>query len=189
MGAGALAPFVARASATMIFTMFGPHTLRVNGFEDVYAHQTVFCKWQTRACDISLLWRQNGHDGVSNHQPHDCLLNRPCTRRSKKTSKLRVTGLCAGNSPWISEFPAQMASNAENVSLCWRHHVASFRVLKSGITFRNYDGTSSSVSNAHFLIYMVKCRKASKDISRQVSLILSSIPHLGTFFKFQILND
>ena len=43
-------------------------------------------------------------------------------RRSKKTSKLRVTGLCAGNSPVTGEFPAQMASNAENVSIWWRHH-------------------------------------------------------------------
>ena len=42
--------------------------------------------------------------------------------RSKKTSKLRVTGLCAGNSPGTSEFPAQMASNAENVSIWWRHN-------------------------------------------------------------------
>ena len=41
----------------------------------------------------------------------------------KKTSKLRVTGLCAGNSPGTGEFPAQMASNAENVSIWWRHHV------------------------------------------------------------------
>ena len=29
--------------------------------------------------------------------------------------------LC-GNSPWTGEFPAQMASNAENVSIWWRHH-------------------------------------------------------------------
>ena len=40
---------------------------------------------------------------------------------SKKTSKLRVTGLCAGNSPGTGEFPAQGASNAENVSIWWRH--------------------------------------------------------------------
>ena len=39
-----------------------------------------------------------------------------------KASKLRVTGLCAGNSPVTGEFPAQMASNAENVSIWWRHH-------------------------------------------------------------------
>ena len=31
----------------------------------------------------------------------------------KKTSKLRVTGVCAGNSPMTGEFPAQRASNAE----------------------------------------------------------------------------
>ena len=42
--------------------------------------------------------------------------------RSKKTSKLRVTGLCAGNSPGTGEFPAQMASYAKNVSIWWRHH-------------------------------------------------------------------
>ena len=43
--------------------------------------------------------------------------------RWKKTSKLCVTGLCAGNSPVASELPAQKASNAENVSIWWRHHV------------------------------------------------------------------
>ena len=31
--------------------------------------------------------------------------------------------ICAGNSPVTGEFPAQMASNAENVSIWWRHHV------------------------------------------------------------------
>ena len=61
----------------------------------------------------TLLWRHNGHEGVSNHQPHECLFNRPSRRRSKKTSKLRVTGLCAGNSAETGEFPAQMVSNAE----------------------------------------------------------------------------
>ena len=43
-------------------------------------------------------------------------------RRSKKTSRLCVTGLCAGNSPVTGEFPAQRASKAENVSIWWRHH-------------------------------------------------------------------
>ena len=71
----------------------------------------------------SLQWRHNGHDGVSNHQPHHCLLNRLFGCRSKKTSKLHVTGLCAGNSPGTGEFlVAQMAGNAENVSIWWRHH-------------------------------------------------------------------
>ena len=63
----------------------------------------------------TLQWRQNGPDGVSDHQPHVCLLIRLFRRRSKKTSKLRVTGLCVGNSPVTGEFPAQMASNAEKI--------------------------------------------------------------------------
>ena len=49
--------------------------------------------------DITLRRRHNEHDGVSNHQPPGCLLNRLFRRRSKKTSKLRVTCLCPGNSP------------------------------------------------------------------------------------------
>ena len=43
----------------------------------------------------TLQWRHNGRDGVSNHHPHDCSLNRLFRRRSKKTPKLRVTGLCS----------------------------------------------------------------------------------------------
>ena len=47
----------------------------------------------------SLQWRHSECDGVSNHQPHDCLPERLFRRKSKKTSKPRVTGLCVGNSP------------------------------------------------------------------------------------------
>ena len=77
--------------------------------------------------NTALQWRQNERDGVSNHQPHDGLLNCLLRRKSKKTSRLRVTGLCAGNSPLTDEFLAQKASNAENVSSWWRHY-ASRRV-------------------------------------------------------------
>ena len=55
--------------------------------------------WNPSWWGTTLQWRHNDHDGVSNHQPHGCLLNRLFRRRSKKTSKLRVTGLCVGNSP------------------------------------------------------------------------------------------
>ena len=45
--------------------------------------------------------------------------------RSKKILQFRVTGLCEGNSPVAGEFPAQGTSNAENVSIWWRHHVVA----------------------------------------------------------------
>ena len=77
---------------------------------------------------ISLQWRHNEHDSVSNHQPHEFLLSRLFGRRAKKTSKLRVTGLCAGNSPETGEVPAQRASNAENVFTWWRNHVVRLNI-------------------------------------------------------------
>ena len=47
---------------------------------------------------------------------------------AKKTSKLSVTGICEGNSPVTGEFPAQRASNVENVSIWWRHHVITYLI-------------------------------------------------------------
>ena len=76
-----------------------------------------------KSTSSSLQWRHNERDSVSNHQPHDCLLNRLFRCRSKKTSKLRVTGLCEGNSPVTGEFPSQRASNADNISIWLRHRV------------------------------------------------------------------
>ena len=69
----------------------------------------------------SLQWRHNECAGISIHQPHDCLLNCLFKAQIKETSKLRITGLC--NSQVTGEFPTQRASNSENVSIWWRHHV------------------------------------------------------------------
>ena len=80
---------------------------------------------------ITIQWRHNGRGGVSNHHPDNCSLNCLFIRRSKKTSKLLVTGLCAGNSPATGEFPAQRASNAKDVSIWWRHHNISSQGLTS----------------------------------------------------------
>ena len=74
---------------------------------------------------LSLQRRHYERGSVSNHRRLDCLLNRLCKRKSKKTSKLRVTGLCEGNPPVNGGFLSQRASNAENVSISWRHHVQS----------------------------------------------------------------
>ena len=71
----------------------------------------------------SLQWRHNERDGVSNHRHLDCLFNCVFRRRSKKTSKLRVTGPLWGEFTGDWWIPVQGASNAENVSIWWRHHV------------------------------------------------------------------
>ena len=63
-----------------------------------FCHITFICGKADFTAIIALRWRHNDHAVVSNHQPRNCLLNRLFRRRSKKTSKLRVTGLCVGNS-------------------------------------------------------------------------------------------
>ena len=88
-------------------------------------------------------------DGVSNHQPCDCLLNRLLRGRWKTTSKLRVTGLCPGNSPVAGEFPAQRVSNAENVSIRWRHHdVNSITIVNWYATERNCAKCETTVTTS-----------------------------------------
>ena len=64
----------------------------------VYVPPSYALQQERKGCNLtrfsSLRWSHNGRDSVSNH----CLLHRLFRRRSKKTSKLRVTGLCVGNS-------------------------------------------------------------------------------------------
>ena len=76
-----------------------------NNFNGKTYHHDKSCVAISRESRVSLQWRHNGHDGVSNHQPNDCLFYHLFKHRSKKTSKLRVTGICEGNSPETGEFP------------------------------------------------------------------------------------
>ena len=75
----------------------------------------------------TLQWRHNERHGVSNHRRLNCLLDRLFRRRSKKRSKLRVTGLCDGNPPVTGGFPSQRASNMKmspwtRPGYSWAHH-------------------------------------------------------------------
>ena len=127
-----------------------PHTIRINT-SHITAGPAMLHNYTTAS-----QWRHNDHDGVPNHQLHDCLSNHLVRRRSRKTSKLRVTGLCTGNSPVIGEFPAQMASNAEEVSIWWRHHTC---------------GASISVQQ-------VKCLICSTEIHHKISTSIRETPLL-----------
>ena len=83
-----------------------------------------------RSRDIPLQRRHNGREVVSNDWRFDCLFNSFFRCRSKKTSKLRVTGLCEGNSPMTGEFPSQRSSNAEDDSISWRLHALHRNITK-----------------------------------------------------------
>ena len=86
-------------------------------YPDFAAVVTVHWSSSIKIKMFSLQWHYNEHNGIWNRRCLDCLLNHLFRCRSKKTSKLRVTGLCEGNSTVTGEFPAQRASNAENVSI------------------------------------------------------------------------
>ena len=86
-------------------TIYSVATIRFEPGEYCELAKNVSCLCRKISRKFTLQWRHNGRDSVLNHQPGDCLLNRLFRRRSKKTSKLRVTGLCVGNSPGTGEFP------------------------------------------------------------------------------------
>ena len=70
----------------------------------------------------ALPWRQNEHNHILNHRRLECLLNCLLRGTPKKTSKLRVNGMCEKNPPVTSGLTSQRANNAVNVSIWWRHH-------------------------------------------------------------------
>ena len=122
----------------------------------------------------ALQWRHNEGDGLSNHQPHDCLLNRVFGRRTKTTSKLRVTSLCAGNSPATSEFPAQMASNVSILmtSSCHGLHMCCVNPIQMF-------GDVNSGTSRHPIKRLI--RKSRESQSRESSRLLSN--HIALEFS------
>ena len=113
----------------------------------------------------TLQWRHNGRDGVSNHQPYDCLLNPLFKGISQKTSKLRVAGLCVGNSPVTGEFFAQRTSNAENVSIWWRHHdntLLHLIFLWDSFWYRYWHGDSCDRNG--YNVYVTQCNYLFENI-------------------------
>ena len=115
-------------------------------------------RWFGAIC--SLQWRNNGRDGVSNHRRLDYLLNRLFRRRSKKTSKLRITGLCEGNPPVAGRFPSQRAGSAENVSIWWRHTVAYVQALHtSKLIIKKFWWTRSKMAEKCSRLYRQEVEK------------------------------
>ena len=130
-------------------------------------HETTVTLAYYKRRKMTLQWRHNGCDSVSNHQSHDRLLNRLFRRRSKKTSKLRVTGLCAGNLPVTGEFPAQMTSYAENVLIWWRHHEMLRNIVMNNLwRFTSRCKCTNMISNMP-LCCCIPCDIARKKLTLQ----------------------
>ena len=59
---------------------------------------------------------------VSNRRPLKCFFSVMFWVTSKKHQRSALLALCEGNPPVTGGFPSQRASNAESVSILWRHH-------------------------------------------------------------------
>ena len=132
-----------------------------------YLHIRPHC----RICRIALQWHHNERDDVSNHRPLGCLFNRMFRRRSKKTSKLRVTGLCEGNLLATGGLPSQMASNAGNVSI---DDAIMGLIVISFCRWRTatYDTREICLSSAKFSLYH-KC--VFFDMHRALIIIIQEL--------------
>ena len=126
---------------------------------------------------ITLQWRHNGHDCVSNHQPHDCLLNCLFGRKSMKTPNLCVTGLCVENSPVTGEFPAQMASYAKK---CFHLMTSSWKLAAQDVwPFDPLDFLDLGCDRCSHVYYPLNCIKSvsgSTTCSCLIRLYLSYYP-------------
>ena len=120
---------------------------------------------------MTIRWCHYECDGISNHQAHNCLLKCLFRCGSKETSKLRVIGLCAGNSPVTGEFPTQRGSNAENVSIWWRHHV----IIPSIYLTISYDFFIIS----HHTISKTNCSTNMWESGWRQTYAVSSVPITG----------
>ena len=118
--------------------------------------------WKPGTDDLHIIsMRHNGHGSVSNHQPHDCLLNRLFRRRSKKTPKLCITGLCVGSSPVIRSDDDRFVQN--NVGGCCDvENISEITlILCQNELIQNYTQTAKESDTA---VLWVKFRTNNKTI-------------------------
>ena len=131
-----------------------------------------------------LQWRHNDHDGVSNYQPHGCLLNLLFKCGSKKTSKLRVTGLCVGNSPGPVNSPHKgpvtrkmfpfddviMRQRTSRVSLCFRFS----SIVELGLYENMVDNYAKMSTFGECIILMERERGLYGNILYNVSVMITT---------------
>ena len=136
-------------------------------------------KAQVNGFSAPLQWHHNEHDGISNHQPHDCfLLNCSFSCTSKKTSKLRVTGHCVGNSLLTVEFPAQRASNAKNVFIWWCHHIITSYIITSILQRNSHTFGVIRVCYVH-ISFLPQCLQPVCAVLAPSALKINVIPLTG----------
>ena len=119
--------------------------------------------------------------------PASRLFTQSFRRRSKKTSKLRVTCLCEGNPPVTGGFPSQRTIDAENVSIWWHRHdmyVSGFpptfwlMILKCLSRKRPRAFSNISYVERTFLFYVTFIAKLVRLNYVQENIFVCSVPRI-----------
>ena len=118
----------------------------------------------------------NERNGVSNHRRPNCLRDRLVRSRSKKTSKLRLNGFCDWNSRWIPR--THRASNAENVSIWWRHHGSFLGAPRLDYLphWQCIDTLRPRQNGRHFADEMFKCIFVNENVWIPIEISLKFVP-------------
>ena len=107
----------------------------------------------------TLQWRHNGRDGVSDHQPHECHTQPFIQVQIKENIKAQRLWPSCREFPgdrWI-EFPTQRASNADNVSIWWRHHEMAMK-----------GSNSRTITNTNVKKWSLRLRHHDYNISQKI---------------------
>ena len=87
------------------------------------SHSSQVSPYHIKVIWFSLQWRHNVHDGVSNHQPHHCLLNRFSSADQRKHQSSASLAFVWGLHRWPVNSPCEWPVTRKNISIWWRHHV------------------------------------------------------------------
>ena len=138
----------------------------------------------------SLQRHHNTRDGVSNHQHHDCSLDCLFRRRSKKTLKLRGSGLCAWNSvnsPHKSPvtwkmFPFDDVIIRNFMQCNWRHAELQYIII---IMHHFNDYPANNLATIRIIVLSL----ANKNIQFDLSLTFCSLIYMFLFkCSFMVKN-
>ena len=116
----------------------------------------------------SLLWRHDGPDGVSNHQPHHCLLNRSFRRKSKKLSKMSPFDKAI---MWL--FESLMLSDGHS----WYHPSHSITLCRPAT-----NSTTTWVQMSWILLRCPRCNRNTPYLKRKHYICASNVDQC-TIFK------
>ena len=98
-------PFIILSLAYSVWLFHATEIIATPATSIIHCPLFSFIKVVCSQLFITIQWRHNERDGVSNHQPHDCLFSRLFKAQTKENIKTPRTGLLEGIHRWPVNSP------------------------------------------------------------------------------------